>query len=236
MAPRTPGFQPFFMDGHHKALPGKEAFIAYPGVYHYLAGAIMEAGRTGLPLINDVPGLPIPFLESASPADNAADLVTLLAIHCTKLVLPAMTVMQPAELMEFREKNATHLRNFRRAMLRHADDLNKRIAGLNGEELQAKTEFFVESKILPELEDLRDLIRQPARTWGDRVTDGVEIAAKIEASFLAALPTTAVGAALLKYAVGFLAKEIGPEIKKRERLRYSPLNYLIQIERATKRD
>jgi hypothetical protein len=196
---------------------------------------MIEAGRTGLPLINDSAGLPVPFLDAAPPTDDASALVTLLAIHCTKLVLPPMTVMQPAELMEFRDKNAANLRSFRVAMLRHAGALNNLVAGLDEDQIERKTQFFVDTEILPELEELREAIRQPARTWADRVGDFVQIIAEIGPGYLASVSDTAIATAIAKYAPGFLAKEIGAALKKREQLRRSHLNYLIQIERVSNR-
>jgi len=125
--PPAPGFFPHFSTNHHRGLPGSDEAITYPGNYHYLAGAIRYSAQTGVPLLNDLPGLPIPGLDGSVPADDAKMLATIIAIECTKLVLSELPMLRPEDLMEFRAENTTTLRAFRRSMLRYAGDLNKRL-------------------------------------------------------------------------------------------------------------
>jgi hypothetical protein len=54
----------------------------------------MGAEHTGIRLLNDFPGLPIPGL--AVPADDAKTLVAIIAIECTKLVLPELPMRSAA--------------------------------------------------------------------------------------------------------------------------------------------
>jgi hypothetical protein len=69
--PQRPGWQPILQSGHHKAIPGSDEHVSWPGDYHYLAGSLIESGKTGIPLLNDVRGLPIPGIDQATPRDNA---------------------------------------------------------------------------------------------------------------------------------------------------------------------
>ena len=110
------GWEPVFSTNHHKAMPGSDEHITYPGTYHYLAGAIRESGRLGLPLLNDVPNIPIPGVDGSVPADDARILAAIIAIECTKLALPQLPLLRPEDLMEFRSENQETLRAFRRSM------------------------------------------------------------------------------------------------------------------------
>jgi hypothetical protein len=69
-----------------------------------LAGTILESAKRGVPLLNDQPGLPIPGIEQTIPQDqdpqdqdNAKILSALLAIECTKLILPSTPVLRLQE-------------------------------------------------------------------------------------------------------------------------------------------
>jgi hypothetical protein len=72
-APR-PGFTPMFIDGHSKGLPGGKEAVIYPGTYHYLAGAIIHSAKTGIPLLNDIPDLPIPGIPDLAPSTMRSSL------------------------------------------------------------------------------------------------------------------------------------------------------------------
>jgi hypothetical protein len=84
-----PDWTPMISSGHTKALPGGEECIAYRGEFHQLANAIYESARTGTPLVNDVPGLPI-FSDVASPVGDANALAGLLSMLCMRLPLPEL--------------------------------------------------------------------------------------------------------------------------------------------------
>jgi hypothetical protein len=117
--PHREGWQPIFSNNHSKAMPGSEQAILYPGHYHYLAGAVLHSAQTGIPLLNDIPGLPVPFVEGAE-GDGAKHLSAMLAIECVKLALPELPLLWPDDLMEFREDNRDALHVFRRSLLRYA--------------------------------------------------------------------------------------------------------------------
>jgi hypothetical protein len=109
---------------------------------HYLARAIIESGNRGVPLLNDIPGLPIPGATDVAPADDAKLLAGILAVECTKIALPPTPLLQIDDLMEFRSENASLLRGFRRSMLRYASDLNDKIKGLSREDFETKDKVF----------------------------------------------------------------------------------------------
>jgi len=232
--PNPPNWHPMIETAYYKGIPGSEETLIYRGAYYYLAGAILEASETGRPLLLDRPGLPVPGIDGANPKDDAAALTTLLAIHCTALVLPKMAVLSPARLMEFRAENEKTLRTFRRAMLRYAGELNAEISGLAPHELEGKTDFFVKTRILPELDELREAITASSRTWFERLKDVSKIAADVIPACISTSPKSAIAMALMKNAPGFISSEIAAAGDKTAKLRRSDLYYLLNIEKAVR--
>ena len=68
--PPRPGFIPMMSTNHAKGLGMMPKHSIYPGDYHYIAGAIFHSGRTGVPLVNDIPGLQIPGVTNVAPVDD----------------------------------------------------------------------------------------------------------------------------------------------------------------------
>jgi hypothetical protein len=230
--PNPPNWTPYFETNFTKGLPGGDEYIAYPGDYHYLAGSVLEAAKTGKHLLVDVPGLPVPGLDSGSAENDASALTAILAIHCTKLVLPVMAVLSPSQLMEFRHENETPLRHFRRAMLRYAGELNASIAGLDASQLEGKTKFFVETNILPELDELRESLTASSRSWSERLKEGGQIVGELLPCALSPTPRSAALAVLLNKLPGFIGNEIAARGDAKNKRRLSDLYYLLQVERA----
>jgi hypothetical protein len=171
--PPRPGFIPSFSTGHAKGVPGGDEAVIYPGNHHYLAGAILHSGRTRIPLLNDIPGLSIPGVTDASPTDDAKLLAAILAVECTQIALSPTPLMYPEDMMEFRAENAALLRGFRRSMLRYANDLNGKINGLSAEDFDTKTKFSIASEIVPAMDELREAMNNPARSWTKRAVGGM---------------------------------------------------------------
>ena len=144
-------------------MPGSEEAILYPGDYHYLAGALLHTAKPGIPLVNDMPGLPVPLISDGADGDKAKQLSAMLAIECVRLALPELPLLRPEDLMEFRADNNAALRGFRRSMLRYAGDLNGKVANVPPAEIQAATKFFVDTEIVPALDELRAKMNAPAR-------------------------------------------------------------------------
>lgn len=118
------------------------------GDYHYLAGALLHTARTGIPLLNDMPGLPVPLTSDGAFGDRAKQLSAMLVIDCVRLALPELPLLRPEDLMEFRADTNATLRGFRRSMLRYAGDLNGKVASVTPAEIQAATKFFVDTEII----------------------------------------------------------------------------------------
>jgi hypothetical protein len=144
--PFPEGWHPEFSHNLVKAMPGSNEIVALPGDYHYLAGALLHSAQTGIPLVNDTPGLPVPLIDGPD-GDKAKHLSAMLAIECVKLALPELPLLRPEDLMEFRAENSEALRVFRRSMLRYAADFNNKITSVVPEELQRDAQFFVSRRI-----------------------------------------------------------------------------------------
>jgi hypothetical protein len=226
--PPPPGFIPQFDTGHAKGLAGSDESVIYPGHFHYLARAILESGKTNVPLLNDIPGLPIPGIQDVVPADEAKLLAGILAIECTKIALPPTPLLRIEELMEFREANTALLRGFRRSMLRYAADLNDKIKDLTYEAFEAKTKFFIETEIVPAMDELNATMNDPARPWHKRAIDAVKIIPQIGGAFIGGGPAAALAKAVTASASQFFV-EVAARGDKREALKRSGLTYLLRL-------
>lgn len=226
--PPPEGFIPTFSTNSHKGLPGGDEHVTYPGNYHYMAGAILESVKRGVPLLNDQPGLPIPGIEQTTPHDNAKILSAVLAIECTKLILPPTPILRPEDIMEFRAANAGLLRGFRKSMLRYAADLNDKINGLSFEDFEHKTRFFIETQIAPAMDDLRMMLNDPARPWHKRAVDAAKVIPSIVGAYFTGGTSAALTKALTAYASQFFV-EVGARGDKQEALKRSGLYYLLQL-------
>ena len=61
---------PSINSGSTKALPGGNEVISCRGLYHQLACSVYDSAKSGIPLVNDVPGLSV-FSEMGSPSHDA---------------------------------------------------------------------------------------------------------------------------------------------------------------------
>jgi hypothetical protein len=226
--PPPKGFIPTFSTNNHKGLPGGNEHVTYPGNYHYLAGAIIESAKRGVPLLNDQPGLPIPGIDQTTPYDKAKILSAILAIECTRLILPPTPILHPADIMEFRAANAGLLRGFRKSMLRYAADLNGQINGLSLEDFEHKTRFFIETQIVPAMDDLRMTLNDPARPWHKRAVDAVKVIPSIAGAYFTGGTSAVLIKALTAYASQFFV-EVAAHGDKQEALKRSGLYYLLQL-------
>lgn len=229
--PPPKGFIPTFSTNNHKGLPGGDEHVTYPGNYHYLAGAILESAKRGIPLLNDQPALPISGIEQIVPHDNAKILSAILAIECTKLILPPTPILRPEDIMEFRVANASLLRGFRKSMLRYAADLNSKIAGLSLEDFEHKTRFFIETQIVPAMDDLRMTLNDPARSWRRRAVDAVKVVPSIAGAYFTGGTSAVLIKALTAYASQFFV-EVAAHGDKQEALKRSGLYYLLQLSKV----
>jgi hypothetical protein len=182
----------------------------------------------GAPLLNDYPGLPIPGLDQTTPQDNAKILSAILAIECTKLVLPPTPILHPADIMEFRAANKELLRGFRKSMLRYAADLNGKIGDLSREDFERKTRFFIETQIVPAMDDLRMTMNDPKRPWHKRAIDAAKVVPSIAGAYFTGGTSAALIKALTASASQFFV-EIAAHGDRREVLKRSGRYYLLQL-------
>jgi hypothetical protein len=227
--PSPPEWQPMLPTNFSKALPGGNEFIAFPGDYHYMAGTLLESARAGVPLLNDIPGLPIPGFEETTLAFDSKALSAILALECVRLALPELPLLRPEDLMEFREANTTTLRAFRRSMLRYAAELNGAIRGLPAGEIEDATKFFVDTEIVPVLDELRSTMHGPARPWYKRAVDLIKVVPELGTAFMTLDPTTAIAKVMTTYAGQFFA-EVMAKGEQREALKRSGLYYLLRLQ------
>jgi hypothetical protein len=208
--PPRKGVTLMFTSGNTKGLPGGNETVNYPESHHYLARAIIHSGTSGIPLLNDIPSLKLPGMVDVAPVDNAKLLAGILAVECTRIALPPTPLLQPEDIMEFREANAPLLRGFRRSMLRYAADLNSKIKDLSPEEFETKTKFFIETQIVPSMDELNATMTDPARPWHKRAIDAIKIIPQVGGAFLAgggaAALTKAISATAAQFFVEVAAK------------------------------
>jgi len=217
-----------FVSGSTKGLPGGDETVNYPECHHYLARAIIHSGKTGIPLLNDIPGLKLPGMLDAAPKDDAKLLAAILAIECTRIALPPTPLLRPEDIMEFREANAPLLRGFRRSMLRYAADLNSKIKDVSPEEFETKTKFFIETQIVPSMDELNTTMNDPARPWHKRAVDALKIVPQIGGAFLAGGGAAALTKAITATAAQFFV-EVAAKGDKEEELKRSGLTYLLRL-------
>jgi hypothetical protein len=225
--PPRAGFIPHFDTGHCKGLPGGNS-VVYPGVYHYFAEAIHHSAQTGIPLLNDIPGLPIPGVKNSVPYDDAKLLAASIAIECTRIALPPIPLLRPEDLMEFRDANTALLRGFRRSMLRYAADLNSKIKDLSQEEFEAKTKFFIETNIVPAMDELNVTMNDPARPWHRRAVDALKIIPEVGGAFLSGGASAALTKAITATAAQFFV-EVAAKGDKEEVTKRGGLTYLLRL-------
>jgi hypothetical protein len=91
--PRPEGEIPARTGPWIKGFPGagdqREFQISAPDSITYPANALVFAARNGLPLVNDVEGLPVPGIPGDAKS-NAKVLATILTMESVRLVLPKL--------------------------------------------------------------------------------------------------------------------------------------------------
>lgn len=225
--PPQPNFYPIHETGHHKALPGGEQYIDYPGSLHYPANAIVYASANGIPLLNDNPGLPVPALAGIAAKDNVKLLTTILALECANLVLPKIRVLQPKEILEMRDDLSKYLRPFRLSLLRLAGELNKAISSTStNDEILSASRFLIETEVQPSLIELKAAIEAPGKRWYNRAFDVAKQVPELVTSF-ATLPTNVAIAKVLA-ALGAILVDMQSEDTEKRASR-SGMYYLLKL-------
>lgn len=103
------------------------------------------------------------------------------------------------------------------------------LSGLSLEDFESKTRFFIESQIVPAMDDLRITMNDPARPWHKRAIDAVKVLPSIGGAFFAGGVSAALTKALTTYAAQFFV-EVAAHGDKQEAMKRSGLYYLLQLE------
>lgn len=156
--PYPEGWQPVFVNGCHKGLPGG-GYVDFPDTLSYLANAIAFAGHRGIPIVNDTN---LPVLSPDALSINPQVLASVLALKCIELALPNVPVLTPASMVAARNELAPQLRAFRASVARLAGMLNAMLGSdADAAEIQKKAEFLVRTEVAATLSDLEAEVNKP---------------------------------------------------------------------------
>jgi hypothetical protein len=219
-----PGFTPMFSTGHNKGLP-RERSIDYPGAFYYQANALLYSGRTGIPLLNDDPRMPVPALGGAGAKYETNLLASIMALECVNLVLPDVGELKPAQIVEIRQELKDYVRPFRLKLLGLAKSLNAEIRNdADGEEIRRAAEFLVRTDVYPALEEFKsELSKAGSHSWISRTWELTKSVPALAASYSMWNPVIAVPASIAAFGSWFIA---GITEKKPR----SGLHYLLRLQ------
>ena len=114
-------------------------------------------------------------------------------------------------------------------MLRYAADLNGKISDIEPQELAQKTKFFVDTEILPVLDELRAVMNAPTRSWYRRAIDTARVIPALAAGCFMMEPNAAIAKVLTTYAGQFFT-ELSARGDRSEALKRSGLYYLLRLQ------
>jgi hypothetical protein len=231
--PPRENFHPIMDSAHTFGVtndPSKGPSIAYPGRFHYPAGAAVYALNARLPLINDVQMLGMPRLSANSVKNDATVLASILAVECVQFVLPQAPVLDITELLDFRDEMKPHTTAFRLALLRLTEKLNNQIVdGATAEDIASAARFIVESQIQPLLVELKAFSENPARPWYKRALGlGQPLQGYLTGEYWSLPPEAQLAGIAQRYAA-MLTKGVGDERAKQDAIRRSPMYYLLRM-------
>lgn len=142
------------------------------GEFYYPANAFLYSQKHGLPLINDEPSMPVPAVGGIEYKSNAKALASLIALKSIDFILPKTRVLNFEEIAEFREKNKEYVKPFRIAMLKITNELNQAInSDMTFEEIEKEANFLVETKVYPEMMEMKKAIEDKRKPWVLRATE-----------------------------------------------------------------
>jgi hypothetical protein len=224
-------FFPSYKTKFVKGLPGdKDAAVSSPGSISYPANAYIYAKKTGIPLLNDDPGLPVPALGNSSIAHNAKLLSIILAIESVKFFIPNLRELTPEEIVEFRDQTSEHLKPFRLKMLKLSKELNSAITPKMAlPEIAKIAHFLVETTVQPEIEELRKALSDAQKPWHKRAIDFGKSIPELALCF-ATMPLNIAIAKLLGE-IAFVLGDSLDNLKHRDKIMtQSGMYYLLKLE------
>jgi len=180
--PSPPNFTPCPSLGFAKGLPGEsstENSVNGPSWIAYPANSIIFSQKYNIPLVNDHPELPMPFV-STNAKSNAQALSTYLALEAIKIVFPHLGALSPEEIVRVRESLKDDLIPFRMKMLALSKQLNEAISSHSSiQEIQKEAKFIVDTTIRPEIENVKRAINDASKSWCTRLinlaANGIEL-------------------------------------------------------------
>jgi hypothetical protein len=229
--PRPEGNIPIHSSPWVKGLPGNDEAkcqIIAPDTITYPANALLFATRNQLPLINDVPWLPVPGIPGEVKG-NAKLLATILAMESVAFVLPKIKPLTPEALKDFREELSPHVKPFRLAMLRLTKELNAAIEhGATLPEAQKHAKFLVETEVFPNLAELEAVIQNPKKHWYRRAADLAKDAPVLVGNFFKLPMGVALTGVLIKI-LGTLVDIRDEQVSKDSLVTKNGLYYLLKL-------
>lgn len=228
--PPKPNFFPMHFGGHAKGLgpEGGRASIFYPGQLYYPAQALVYAARSGLPLINDQTGLPIPEPRPDAFKNNVRALSAVAAIQCVAMALPHVKALNPEQIMEMRAEFQPYIKPFRRAVLKLAGQLNSAISEkADLKDIEAAARALVETEVRPQLLEMKDAVEKPARGLYEKSFDLAKQTPELVSSFMSMPLSVSIAKALIGVA-GLLVKFHGDAAENAKYAR-SGYYYLLKI-------
>lgn len=221
--PPPPNFIPTYPMGFAHMTMNGPSWLSYP------ANALIFSKTNEIPLINDNPNLPIPGLGGANPKSNAKILSTILAIECINFVLPNLRPLKPDEIVEFREQTIEYVKPFRMTMLKLSKELNSMITSeMDIEGIQKEARFLIETTVYPELEELKQVIQDPAKPWHKRAISLAKSTPELVTNFLT-MPKTFASLKLFSKLITELFGITEEEIDKKGKIKRSGLTYLLRL-------
>lgn len=229
--PRPEGNIPIHSGPWVKGLPGDDEAkcqIIAPDTITYPANALLFASRTQLPLINDVPWLPVPGIPGEVKG-NAKLLATILAMESIALVLPKIKPLTPEALRDFREELSPHVGPFRLAMLGLTKELNAAIEqSATFPDVQRHAKFLAETEVFPNLAELEAVIQNPKKHWYRRAADLAKDAPVLVGNFFKLPMGLALTGVLIKI-LGTLVEIRDEQLSTENQVAKSGLHYLLKL-------
>ena len=234
--PRPEGNLPIYSGPWVKGLPGDDEAkcqIIAPDTITYPANALLFATRRQLPLINDLPWLPVPGVPGDAKG-NAKLLATILTIESIALVLPTIKPLKPEALRDFREELAPNVRPFRLAMLKLTKELNALIeADATLPEVQKQARFLVQTDVFPKLAELDAFIQNPKKHWYRRAVDLAKEAPELAANFAKYRTPVALAKLIARFAET-LRDVRDEQLSAHDQIARSGLYYLLKVKGINK--
>lgn len=222
--------------GFAKGLPGEssaENSVNGPSWIAYPANSIIFSQKYNIPLVNDHPEFPMPFVP-INAKSNAQALSTYLALEAIKIVIPHLGALSPEEIVRVRESLKDDLVPFRMKMLTLSKQLNEAISSHSSmQEIQKEAKFIVDTTICPEIENVKRAINDSSKPWYKRLIDLTFGGVELLGNFATMSPEMAFAKIFAR--IGQELTEIRDEQKnKNSLLMGSGLSYLIKLNNSPK--